>query len=64
MKPMKNAVGILLSSSLTLALAGTKTVCHFGVRYAISQIPAERRSRMGDFDCVGIDGLQSGAWHC
>lgn len=60
MKPMKNAVGILLSSSLTLALAGT-AVCHFGVRYAISQIPAERRTRMGDFDCVGIDGLQSGA---
>ena len=56
MKPMKN-VESCFPAHLRSRFAGT-AVCHFGVRYAISQIPAERRTRMGDF---GIDGLQSGA---
>ena len=58
MKPMKNAVGILLSGSLTLALAGT-AVCHFGVRYAISQIPGERRPEWEISTALESNGLQS-----
>jgi len=60
---MKNTVRILLSSSLALALAGT-AVCHFGVRYSVSQIPAEQRARMADFDWVGTEWIAVGslAW--
>ena len=57
---MKNAVRMLLSSSLALALAGT-AVCHFGVRYSISKIPAEQRARMADFDWVGIEWIAVGS---
>jgi hypothetical protein len=57
---MKNAVRNLLSSSLALALAGT-AVCHFGVRYSISQIPAEQRARMADFDWVGTERIAVGS---
>jgi hypothetical protein len=56
---MKNAVRMLLSSSLALALSGT-AVCHFGVRYSISWIPAEQRTRMGDFDWVGTEWIAVG----
>jgi hypothetical protein len=53
---MKKAIRVLWGMSLLSIVAGMAT-CYFGVRYAISQIPAEQRARMGDTDWVGVEWI-------
>ena len=59
---MKNTVRTLFSSSLALALVGT-AVCHFGVRYSISQIPQSNTQEWEISIGLEPNGSQSEASH-
>ncbi|MDQ2746104.1 MAG: hypothetical protein M3T96_02470 [Acidobacteriota bacterium] len=56
---MKRFDGILLISSLLLTIAALATG-HFGVQYEIDKIPVEVRSKMADFDWIGVEWITFG----
>jgi hypothetical protein len=45
---------VLLTLAILLLVAAFAT-CHFGIRYAIDQIPEEQRRTMTDVDWVGAE---------
>lgn len=56
---MKKSFRILLLSFLLLTIASLAT-CHFGVQHEINKIPFEVRSKMTDFDWVGVEWITLG----
>ena len=58
---MEKFIRILLISSLILTIVSPAT-CHFGVQYEINQIPVEVRSKMTDFDWIGVEWITFGVF--
>ena len=56
---MKRFIRILLISSLILTIVALAT-CHFGVQSEIDKIPVEGRSKMADFDWIGVEWITFG----
>ncbi|HLM02262.1 MAG TPA: hypothetical protein VK400_14520 [Pyrinomonadaceae bacterium] len=52
-------IKILLIAGVLLLIASFAT-CHFGVQYAISQIPPEIRTNMSDTDWIGVEWIGRG----